>query len=395
MSWEGLSAVDQKECFVLDAFRPGSCIAGLCRTYGISRQTGYRWIRHYRSEGRQRLESQSRRPHTCPGSWSPLWHERALELRRQYHWGGRKLSRVLQNRHPEAVVPGPSTIDRWIADAGLAAPRPKRRRYPPRSAPMADVVRPGQTYCVDFKGEFLMGDGAYCYPLTVTDAYSRYLLGCYALPGALMEPTIACFEDVFTTYGVPERIRSDNGTPFASTGLGRFSRLSVWWYRLGVTVERTDLGRPDQNGRHERFHRTLKRDTTNPPGTDLDDQQHRFDDFRRTYNHIRPHESLGMQRPADVFTKPTQSLPDQLPPFTYPTWYEVRSVRPCGEIWWRGRAIHVGKAFVGQRVGLQATDEGLWQLWMGDLLLGQICDQAESLQAHDKTGSVSNRRRSP
>lgn len=370
MSWKGLSVVDQKEQFVLEALQVGQNLSHICSQYGVSRSTAYRWIKRYRDSGRSGLEPASSRPASNSRSWSPDWRNEALRLRKRYPWGGKKLRVLLERAFPDQPLPAASTIDRWVRESGLSEPR---RTSPPshqREAPLTPAQRPGEVYCADFKGQFKLGDGSYCYPLTITDAYSRFIVGCFALRSIEGAPVRRCFERVFATYGVPDRIRTDNGTPFAGKGLARFSTLSVWWYVHGIISERIALGRPDQNGSHERMHRTLKRETIRPPATTRPAQQRRFDAFVSDYNCIRPHEAIDMQTPGSLFTHTGKAYNPSTKPPVYPRWYETRKVDLNGLVTIFGRSVFVGRMFKGHILGLEAIEEHTWKVYFYDYFLG-------------------------
>jgi putative transposase len=248
---------------------------------------------------------------------------------------------------------------------------------------------------VDFKGEFKLGSGAYCYPLTVTDLYSRYLVDCVALPGPTMAETRRCFERIFARHGLPERIHSDNGAPFASAGIGNQSQLSLWWLQLGIAVERSRPAHPQDNAAHERMHRTLKAATTRPPEVSFRKQQRRFDAFRALYNHERPHEGIGGRVPADLYERSPRALPKTIEDWDYPAYFESRRIGPNGCFTWRGVNVMVGKAYVDQRVGLQAEDDARWRVYLGDLQVGTLDETTRRVEGCATKLHVPNRRRLP
>ncbi len=370
-------------------------MSALCRHYGISRQTGYLILERFRESGANGLARRASAPLHSPQAWPDDLRAEVVALRKRYGWGGRKLRLVLLRGHDDRDLPSASTFDRWIEDAGLSSPRSPRRKRVPGGGPILRAERPNQVMAVDFKGEFKLGNGRYCYPLTVTDLYSRYLLGCVGLPGPLLAETRCCFERIFATYGLPERIHSDNGTPFASTGIGNHSQLSVWWLQLGITVERSRPAHPQDNASHERMHRTLKQATTRPPSASFTAQQKQFDAFREVFNHERPHEGIGGKTPADLYQKSPRRLPKRLEDWDYPPYAEVRRVAPNGCIGWRGREVSIGKAYTGQLVGLMADDEDTWRVALGDLELAVLNERTGSLQRHAAELQVPNRRRLP
>ncbi len=275
----------------------------LCEIYGVSRQTGYEWLRRYREHGLEALGDQHRAPRRHPNQTSNAIEEMVLGLREQrMTWGPRKLKRVLEREFPDQTWPAASTIGTMLQRAGLVRERRKRRRVPPYTQPFATASAPNRVWCADFKGWFRTRDGERMDPLTITDAHSRYLLRCQAVEKTDTARVQAVFEAAFRDYGMPERIRSDNGAPFASRALAGLSRLSAWWMKLGIVPERIQAGHPEQNGRHERMHRTLKQETASPPARNRRAQQRSFNQFRREYNHVRPHEALDMQTPVAVYT---------------------------------------------------------------------------------------------
>jgi transposase InsO family protein len=301
MPWKASSVMDERMRFVLEVEQGEHPVSELCRIYGVSRETGYVWLRRYREGGVEWLRDGRRAPLRHPHQTAERIEQAILELRRAHmRWGPRKLKRVLERRQPGQVWPAASTIGEMIAREGLVVARKKRRRVPPYGEPFATADAPNRVWCVDFKGWFRTGDGQRIDPLTISDAYSRYLLRCQAVAKTDGERVQAVFEAAFREYGLPEAIRSDNGAPFASGALCGWSRLSVWWLKLGIRPERIAAGHPEQNGRHERMHRTLQQETAMPPEPNPRAQQRAFDRFRGEYNELRPHEALAMQTPAQV-----------------------------------------------------------------------------------------------
>jgi putative transposase len=301
MPWRVTSPRYQRQRFVLDAEHTPATFAELCRRDGISRKTGYKWLDRYARLGPDSLADRSHRPQQCPHATAPAVIREILQLRKAWRWGARKLHELLLDAHPATEVPATATIHRILVRHGRVRHRRRSRVRAHPGRPQTPITGPNVVWSVDFKGQFRLGTGRYCYPLTVQDAYSRYLLACDGLEGPLLQPTQQVFQRLFRTYGLPERIRSDNGQPFASCALGRLSQLSVWWLRLGIRPELIEPASPHQNGRHERMHRDLKADTTRPAAHSLSAQQRRFDAFRHTFNEQRPHEALGQRRPATLY----------------------------------------------------------------------------------------------
>lgn len=395
MPWNEIDTVDRKYAFAQEAMQSGANLSALCRLYGISRQAGYMTIERFKRGGIEGLASRSSAPLHSPQAWPADLRQEVLELRRRYGWGGRKLRLSLLRKDSRRVLPSASTFDRWIEEAALSHPRGRRRKRVPGGGPILKAEKPNQVLAVDFKGEFKLGNGEYCYPLTVTDLHSRYLIDCVALPGPLLEETRECFERIFDEHGLPDRIHSDNGTPFASTGIGNHSRLSVWWLQLGIVVERSRPAHPQDNAAHERMHRTLKQATTLPPQRTLALQQRRFDEFRDVFNHERPHDGIGGKVPADLYRPSQRRLPAHLEDWEYPGYYETRRVAPNGCVCWRGSEIAVGRAYVGQLLGLKSDDEQRWRVYLGDLELGVLDEVTKRLNGYADELEVANRRRPP
>jgi putative transposase len=276
------------------------------------------------------------------------------------------------------VWPVTSTIGELLQRAGLVQPRRHRRRTPPSTQPFAQCTAPNDLWCIDFKGQFRVGERL-CYPLTVTDGASRFILGIDALTSTKTAPARVVLERIFRQYGLPAAIRSDNGVPFASTGAGGLSQLSVWWVRLGIWPDRIEPASPQQNGRHERMHLDLKHETANPPQRTFPAQQRRFDAFRHEYNDERPHEGIGMQTPSSLYVPSTRVMPRKLPELEYPDGWLLRRVRHDGTMKWRKHYLYMSKALENQIVGLRPEDNGLWAAYFGPVLLGRVHDEALDL----------------
>jgi putative transposase len=286
----------------------------LCEQFGVSRKTAYKWLDRYAAEGLDGLKDRSRAPHHHPNTLAPEVEALIVKAReRRPHWGPVKLLTWLSVRHPALPFPAVSTAGEILKRHALVVPRRARRRSPPYPQPLAPGTGPNAVWSTDFKGQFKTADGRWCYPLTLSDNFSRYLLCCRALhrpTGTRVKPWLEC---AFREYGLPSALRTDNGPPFASVGLAGLSRLSVWWIKLGIVPERIEPGHPEQNGRHERLHRTLKAEATKPPGATLTAQQRRFDRFRAEYNEERPHAALNQRPPASVYTRSARDYPSRVP----------------------------------------------------------------------------------
>ena len=391
MPWSETSPMDQKRLFIQDYVRGSFSMSELCTRYGISRKTGYKWVRRFEADGRSGLSDRSRRPHGSPWATPEDQVEAILALRRKHpFWGAKKLLHVLERRHPEVVWPARSTVCDLLKRHGLVEHR-RRRRYPGhKGRPQTPMRAPNEIWCADFKGEFKTGDGRYCHPLTVTDGYSRFLLGCQGRLSTAHEGVKPVFRRLFVEYGLPAVIRTDNGVPFATSALCRLSRLSVWWIRLGIYPELIEPGHPEQNGRHERMHRTLKQHTARPPAKGGRAQQRRFDRFRQEYNYERPHEGLGQETPGSLYERSDRPMPKRLAPIEYPAHFEVRLVSRNGGIRWNARWVNVSHVLGGEYVGLEETDDGLWDVYFGPLRLGKMDER--TLKIEDALGRRARRK---
>jgi len=373
MPWSETCAMDERVRFVGEALGGEETMTELCASYGISRKTGYKWLERYRQDGVEGLKERPRAPHEH-GLARP--HElvaAVLALKERWPlWGARKLRVKLAQQHPDWQVPAVSTIGDWLQREGLTRGRRRRRRCPPYTQPFVGVSAPNDLWATDFKGWFRTGDGRRCDPLTVSDGWSRYLLGCQAVERPDHEHVEPVFEALFCEFGLPNAIRTDNGPPFASVGAGGLSRLSVWWLKLGITVERIDPGKPQQNGRHERMHGTLKEATAKPPAATIPAQQRSFDAFRRDFNEERPHEALGQQPPAWHYAASTRRYPCAPREPVYDADHAVRRVRSNGEIKWGGELVFVSEVLVGEPVGIAETETGDWRVCFADVELGFI-----------------------
>ena len=371
--------MDEKLSFVAECLRGELAMVSLCEAYGISRKTGYKWLGRYRELGPEGLVDRSRAPRRHGRSMAPEVADAIVGLRRQRpHWGPRKLRAVLMRESPETVWPAASTMGDLLRSEGLVSSRRRRRRVAAPSRTLRPAEGPNDVWCIDFKGWFRTRDGERCDPLTVTDAYSRYLLACVIVPPRT-EEVRAALEELFVRYGLPETIRSDNGSPFAGTGAAGLSRLSVGWLKAGIALERIDPGRPQQNGRHERMHKTLKAETTRPPAANKEEQQVRFDRFREDFNANRPHEALGQQPPAAFWQPSPRPWPERLEEPWYDAWHAMRRVRTDGSIKWGGDMVFVSETLAGESVGIAETDSGHWILRFADIDLGIIDRRTKKL----------------
>jgi transposase InsO family protein len=372
MPWSEVTVVHQRTRFVADIERGVFSMRELCRRYGISRPTGYLWWERYLEEGPQGLHDRSHRPRSCPHATPAAVWERIREARQRHpSWGPKKLLWLVAKRYDEAL-PAPSTVAAWLKREGFVKPRRRRMKRPHPGRPLAQATTPNAIWTIDFKGQFRTQDGRYCYPLTVVDGYSRYLLGCQALRHPTRRLTRPVLERLFRAYGLPQRIRSDNGPPFASTALARLSQLAVWWIKLGIVPELIEPGHPEQNPRHERLHRTLKAETTRPPAFSCRSQQARFTRWQRHYNAERPHEALRQRPPATIYQPSPRTLPARLAPPEYPGHFEVRLVSRNGGIRWQKHRVPVSHTLMEEYIGFEAIDDGLWDVYFYQCRLGRF-----------------------
>lgn len=394
MPWKELSPMEQKKFLIDDYIHGDFTITELAERYGVSRKTTYKWVKRFEEQGRDGLVDRSRRPSTSPTRTPDETTEAILLLRKRHPlWGAKKLVWILERRHPEIDWPSRSTVCDLLKRNDMIVGK-RRRNYPGHPGrPMTPMNEPNEIWCADFKGEFKTNDGIYCYPLTVTDGYSRYLLGCKGLASTAHEGAKPVFTRLFREFGLPLLIRSDNGAPFATTALSRLSRLSVWWIRLGIYPELIELGHPEQNGRHERMHRTLKQHTARPPSSSARSQQKRFDDFRQEYNNERPHEALGMQTPAAFYRHSDREMPNRLPEIEYPAHFELRLVSNNGGIRFNSRWVNVSHVLKQQYVGLEEVGDGVWDVHFGALRLGQF--DCGSYKLEDALGRRTRKKVSP
>lgn len=362
----------------------GEAMTDACREFGISRKTGYKIFNRYKESGFESLSDRSRRPVRYANQLAPQLEGLIVSLKREKpHWGARKIRELLVRRLDGDVrIPAKSTIHAVLHRNGLVKGLP-RRRHRAVGTRLSPGAAPNDLWCVDFKGEFRLGNGQYCYPLTATDHASRYLLLCEALESTREATAITAFELLFLERGLPASIRSDNGVPFASpNSLFNLSKLSVWWLRLGIAIERIQPGQPQQNGRHERMHLTLKRETTRPPEMNTLQQQARFDSFIEEFNQERPHEALAMKTPAEVY-KPSPRPYNGLPELTYPLHDRDVVVTACGRICLHRKRVNLSHVFAGQRVGIKEVDEGIWIVSFMHYDLGFIDLEQKTLQPVD------------
>ena len=371
MPWKETRVIDERMRLVLAYLNDEASLSALCRRYGVSRKTGRKWVMRYREHGPEGVRDRSRAPLRHPNATPPEVVSELIGTKLEHpNWGPRKVVGWLVYNRPEVAVPAGSTAGDILKRHGLVRPRKRVRRTDPWVHPFAECDGPNMTWCADFKGWVRTGDGERCDPLTISDACSRQLLCLQDLVRTGWREVRAAMEPVFIECGLPLVIRTDNGSPFASTGLGGLTRLVVWWIKLGIMPERIEPGHPEQNGRHERMHLTLKMETLSPPRANRREQQDAFDAFRKEYNDVRPHEALGQRPPSSVWRPSERRYSEREPEMWYPGDLTVRRVRSNGEIKWRGGQVYLSEALTGELVGLKQETDRHWAVYFGPL---KIC----------------------
>ena len=366
--------MEEKLRFVFEYELRERSMTELCQRYEIARETGYVWLRRYRQAGVAGLVERNRAARRHANQTPEEIERMVLELRQAHmRWGPRKLKRILERDEAGRVWPAVSTIGALLKREGLVVARRKRNRTAPYTEPLAHADGANRVWCADFKGWFRTGDGERIDPLTISDAYSRYLLRCQAVEKADTPRVQAIFEAAFREYGMPEAIRTDNGPPFASSAVSGLSRLAVWWIKLGIVPERIAAGHPEQNGRHERMHRTLKQEAAQPPAANRRKQQRALDCFRQEYNEVRPHEALQMRTPGSVYEPSARTFPARVPEPEYPETMVVRSVRPHGHFRWKSKHdVHLSEVLWGERVGLLPEDDRWFTIYFAQVPIARF-----------------------
>jgi transposase InsO family protein len=380
--------MEEKVKFIVEYELGEHSMSDLCQRYEISRETGYVWLRRYRQAGVEGLWERSRAAQRHRNQTPEQIEQRILELRQAHmRWGPRKLKRVLERDQPGRAWPATSTIGALLQREGLVVPRKKRLHTAAYSEPLAHADGANRVWCADFKGWFRTTDGERIDPLTISDAHSRYLLRCQAVEKTDTARVQAIFEAAFREYGLPEAIRTDNGAPFASAAVAGLSRLAVWWIKLGIVPERIQAGHPEQNGRQERLHRTLKQETAQPPASNRRSQQRALDRFRQEYNELRPHEALQMRTPAAVYQPSLRKFPARVPEPEYPQSMRVRSVRAQGHFRWKKYDVFLSTVLWGETVGLWAEDDRWFTIYFAQLPIARFDSQQLRVRPLPKTGS--------
>ena len=380
MPWVECDKMDQKLKFIARLLE-GEKMAPLCREFSISRKTGYKLWGRYKQLGSEAFVEQKRTPYRYANKLPIQIEVLILDLKREYpNWGAPKIREKIIRKYPDVKVPAISTIHAVLDRHGLVKSKLRRRKNKAQGTALSTTSKPNELWCADYKGEFMLGNRRYCYPLTVTDYASRFLLSCEALSTTREEFAFEAFTRIFKEYGLPKAIRTDNGIPFASgNSLYNLTRLSVWWLRLGVTLERIKPGHPEQNGRHERMHLTLKKETTRPPGENMLQQQETFDKFIHEFNHERPHQGIDMKYPAELY-KPSERVYKGLQPLFYPFHDQTIRVTDCGRLCRKGLKVNLSRAFAGQDVGIKEVEDGIWIVSFLDYDLGYFDEEAKRVE---------------
>lgn len=373
MPWKETYVMDERARFVLEGMEENTNLAALCRRFGISRKTGYKWLLRYRTQGLAGLYDVSRRPLTIPHETSAATICEIIRFRLGHtSWGPKKIKATLAKRGVKGL-PATSTIGAILDRSGLIVKKRRTRRRPyPQSNHCVSPNAPNDVWTVDYKGWWFMQDGRRCVPLTIRDEYSKYILRIAALGECSRQAAQEQFERVFHQYGLPKVIRSDNGTPFAGNGITGLSGLSAWWIRLGIRPDRTRPAHPQDNGGHERMHRDLKKELQKEPCRSLDTEQERFDRWSSIYNHERPHEALGQRTPDEVYNQSdrryqgTEKAPD------YPTSWLTKLVYGNGCIRWKDDFVYISSALCGDRVGMEEVEKDNFRVWYGMLAIGEL-----------------------
>ncbi|WP_414728737.1 DDE-type integrase/transposase/recombinase [Zhongshania aliphaticivorans] len=378
MPWHKTDHVSEREHFLKAWLTGRHSMTALCRAFGISRKTGHKWVYRLKTEGMTDLSDRSRARHQQTHQTPESITQTLINTKFAFpDWGPRKVVAYLRNTQPDSCWPAHSTVSEIFARQGLVKHRGNRRyKSPARTAPLSHASEPNRVWSVDFKGDFLLGNQKRCYPLTVFDNYSRYLLDCKGLYSTHTAPVIAAFERLFYDYGLPDYLRSDNGSPFASTRIGGLSQFSLWLLKRGVMPERIRPGQPQENGRHERFHRSLKAAVCKPPKGDLSAQQRAFNHYQFSYNNYRPHEALNDTPPAQHYTRSPRIYTGEEQEFHYPDHYVIRKVRSDGNMKWKQLPIYIANLLAGEYIGLEPIDEGCWMTYISTLKLG-ILDERQ------------------
>jgi transposase InsO family protein len=374
--------MEERERFVRDHREGFYAMVELCARYGVSRKTGYKWLARFEDGGRQALRDQSRAPHRCPHRIADDVARLICDARRQHpSWGPEKLLDWLAPRHPVVTLPAISTAGDLLARRGLVKKRRRRRQHRHPGVVPPTTTAPNDLWTADFKGHFRTRDSIYCYPLTIADQHTRYLLACHGLLSTKGHGVRPVFDRLFREYGLPRAIRTDNGVPFATTGIHGLSQLNVWWLRLGIQHQRILPAHPQQNGAHERMHKTLKGEAIRPPRSTLGTQQRAFTAFRRLYNDERPHQALQGRPPAALYRPSPRVYTGTPPPVAYPGHFIVKRVTNAGTIRLKKRLLFIANALKQHLVGLEEIADGVWSIHFCHVLLGRVDERDYIIRA--------------
>lgn len=381
MPWNETCTMDLKISLVGDWLSGNYTKSMLARKYHISRPTVDKWLNRYGESGATGLIDLSRRPHSHPNQTPDDIVQSILDMKQKFpSWGAKKINDRLHSLYPAKQWPADSTTGNILKRAGLVKQKRRRQRVADYPHYLTQPERPNHVWTVDFKGDRKLKSGVRCYPLTICDDYSRYLMECKALKSIASEPVEKCFEALFCKYGLPSVIKSDNGTPFASRAVGGLSRLSMWFISLGITPERIAKGRPTQNSRHERMHKTLQAEAMTPMGYSFSGQQKRFDAFKFEYNHLRSHEGLGRKTPSTIYTSSSTTYSGKPGILNYDLDMTVRSVKGNGEIKWKGHLVYIGSILAKEKVGLIQVDESLWEVYYGFMHIAHLNERTMRIE---------------
>jgi transposase InsO family protein len=373
MPWLETAPMEQRERFVRDDRLALYTMTELCDRYDISRKTGYKWLERFDAGGRAGLSDRSRAPHQCPHRITEHVAQLICLARRQHpSWGPEKLLQWLGPRHPDIDLPAVSTAGDLLARKGLVKKRRRRRPHLHPGVVPAVTTQPNDLWTADFKGQFRTRDGIYCYPLTIADQHTRFLMACHGLLSTKGHGVRPVFDRLFREYGLPRAIRTDNGVPFATTGIHGFSQLNVWWLRLGIQHQRILPGQPQQNGAHERMHKTLKGDAIRPPRATLAAQQRAFNHFRGVYNHERPHKFLHGRTPGSLYRPSRRSYTGEPPPIEYPGHFLVKRITNAGTFRFKKRLLFIANALKQHTIGLEEIADGIWSIHFCRVLVGRL-----------------------
>ena len=388
MPWETTNVIEARIRLVMAYLARVATMTKLCLLHRVSRKSGYKWVNEYRQHGLAGLGNRSKAPKSGRHWTRSAARELIVQMRREHRsWSAAKIVARLKQLHPRRRFPSPTTAHTILRQAELITPRRQRSRWREQEGRSVEVTRPNALWTIDFKGQFRTRDQRWCYPLTVVDAYSRVLLACVALTSPTFEATWAEFEKLFRQYGLPDAIHSDNGEPFASRSVGGLSRLAVRFIRLGIRVERNRPGHPQDNGSHERMHRTLKEEATKPPAANCAAQQIHFDRFRKEFNEERPHEAHGQLQPNRFYRSSKKAYRPDPPHIEYPEPFVVRRVCSRGNIKWKASLIFVSEVLAGERVGLSCEHDS-WHVYFSSILLGRVDERRGKVMQIKQTKQI-------